>query len=121
MPGSTRESATGEPLAMRFPLFLLGAIAAAALAAPLVALLLGADPAAVDLLDRFAGPSAAHPLGTDELGRDMLLRLLEGGRVSLTIGLAAAVAAAAIGMAVGLLAGYLGGWTDRILMRLTDG
>ncbi|HYM71754.1 MAG TPA: ABC transporter permease [Stellaceae bacterium] len=106
---------------MRFPLFLLGAIAAAALAAPLIALLLGADPAAVDLLDRFAGPSAAHPLGTDELGRDMLLRLLEGGRVSLTIGLAAAVAAAAIGMAVGLLAGYLGGWTDRILMRLTDG
>src|SRR6185437_7594138 len=67
------------------------------------------------------GPSAAHPLGTDELGRDLLLRLLEGGRVSLAIGVAAALAAAAIGTAVGLVAGYLGGWTDRLLMRLTDG
>lgn len=106
---------------MRLPLALLAAIAAASLAAPLVAAMLGADPAAVDLLDRFAGPSAAHPLGTDELGRDMLLRLLEGGRVSLTIGIAAAVTAAALGAAVGLFAGYLGGWTDRALMRLTDG
>jgi peptide/nickel transport system permease protein len=100
---------------------MLAAIAAATLAAPLVAALLGADPAAVDLLDRFAGPSAAHPLGTDELGRDTLLRLLEGGRVSLTIGIAAAVTAAAVGTAVGLVAGYLGGWSDRVLMRLTDG
>ena len=73
---------------------LLCAIAAASLAGPLLAHFLGADPAAVDLLDRFAGPSMGHPLGTDELGRDMLLRLLEGGRVSLTIGVAAALAAA---------------------------
>ena len=106
---------------MRLPLALLTAIAAASLAAPLVAAVLGADPAAVDLLDRFAGPSAVHPLGTDELGRNMLLRLLEGGRVSLTIGIAAAVTAAALGAAVGLFAGYLGGWIDRALMRLTDG
>ena len=62
----------------------------------------------------------AHPLGTDELGRDLLLRLLEGGRVSLTIGIAAALAAAAIGTLIGLVAGYLGGWIDRLLMRLTD-
>jgi peptide/nickel transport system permease protein len=107
--------------AMKAPLALLAAIAAASLAAPLVAAMLGADPAAVDLLERFAGPAAAHPLGTDELGRDLLLRLLEGGRVSLTIGIAAAVAAAALGTAIGLFAGYLGGWPDRILMRLTDG
>ncbi|HML10357.1 MAG TPA: ABC transporter permease [Stellaceae bacterium] len=106
---------------MRVLLGLLLLIAAAALAGPLVAHLLGADPAAVDLLHRFAGPSATHPLGTDELGRDMLLRLMEGGRVSLTIGVAAALAAAAVGTAVGLTAGYLGGWTDRVLMRLTDG
>ena len=86
---------------MRLPRLLLAVIAAASLAGPLVAHLSGADPAAVDLLDRFAGPSAAHPLGTDELGRDMLLRLLEGGRVSLTIGIAAAIATAAIGTAVG--------------------
>jgi peptide/nickel transport system permease protein len=102
-------------------LAVLAAIAAASLAGPLAAYLLGADPEAVDLLDRFAGPSAVHPLGTDELGRDTLLRLLEGGRVSLTIGIAAALAAAIVGTVVGLTAGYLGGWTDRALMRLTDG
>ena len=106
---------------MKAPLALLCAIAAASLAGPLLAHFLGADPAAVDLLDRFAGPSMGHPLGTDELGRDMLLRLLEGGRVSLTIGVAAALAAAAVGTTVGLAAGYLGGWTDRVLMRLVDG
>jgi peptide/nickel transport system permease protein len=106
---------------VRIPLVLLGAIAAAALAMPLAALTLHADPSTVDLLDRFASPSAAHPLGTDELGRDLLLRLLEGGRVSLAIGIAAALAAAAIGTAIGITAGYLGGWTDRVLMRLTDG
>ena len=106
---------------MRSPLALLLLIAALSLAGPLVAHALGADPAAVDLLDRFADPSVAHPLGTDELGRDTLLRLLEGGRVSLTIGVAAALAAAAVGTAVGLVAGYLGGWTDRVLMRFTDG
>jgi peptide/nickel transport system permease protein len=103
------------------PLILLGMITVASLAGPVIAYLMGADPAAVDLLDRFAGPSAAHPLGTDELGRDTLLRLLEGGRVSLTIGIAAALAAAAVGTAVGLTAGYLGGWTDRVLMRFADG
>jgi peptide/nickel transport system permease protein len=106
---------------VKFPLGLLGLFAAASFAGPLVAHLSGVDPAAVNLLDRFAGPSLGHPLGTDELGRDILLRLLEGGRVSLTIGIAAAVAAAVIGTAMGLAAGYLGGWTDRVLMRLTDG
>jgi peptide/nickel transport system permease protein len=106
---------------VRLPLVLLAVIALASLAGPLAAYAMGADPAAVDLLDRFAGPSAAHPLGTDELGRDTLLRLLEGGRVSLTIGVAAALAAAAVGTAVGLAAGYLGGWTDRVLMRFADG
>lgn len=105
----------------RLPLAILGTIALAALGLPLVAAALHTDPAAVDLLSRFAGPSLAHPLGTDELGRDMLLRLLEGGRVSLAIGLAAALAAAAIGTAIGLTAGYLGGWADRVLMRFADG
>jgi peptide/nickel transport system permease protein len=103
------------------PLLLLAAIAAASFAAPLIAAALGTDAEAVHLLTRFAGPSPAHPLGTDELGRDMLLRLLEGGRVSLAIGIAAAVAAAAIGTAVGLAAGYLGGWLDHVLMRFADG
>lgn len=106
---------------MRLPFVLLCAIATASFAAPLVAAALGIDAQSVDLFDRVASPSVSHPLGTDELGRDVLLRLLEGGRVSLSIGSAAALAAAAFGTAVGLVAGYLGGWIDRILMRMTDG
>ena len=106
---------------MKLPLVLLCAIAAASLAAPLVAAVLGIDAQSVDLFDRVAGPSLQHLLGTDELGRDVLLRLLEGGRVSLLIGSAAALAAAAAGTMIGLAAGYLGGWTDRALMRMTDG
>ena len=105
---------------MRLPLILLTVIAAASFAAPPVSAVLGVDPNAVELLDRLAGPSAGHPLGTDELGRDVLLRLLAGGRVSLVIGIAAALTAAAFGTVVGLAAGYLGGWTDRVLMRTTD-
>jgi peptide/nickel transport system permease protein len=103
------------------PLLILSAIATASFAGPVFAALLGTDPQAVDLFNRVAGPSLTHPLGTDELGRDILLRLLEGGRVSLAIGSAAAVAAAALGSAIGLAAGYLGGWADRVLMRITDG
>jgi peptide/nickel transport system permease protein len=102
------------------PLLLLGAIAAASFAGPLIAHALGTGSDAVELLDRFSDPSLQHPLGTDELGRDVLLRLLEGGRVSLVIGITAAITAAAIGTAIGLAAGYLGGWTDRVLMRATD-
>jgi peptide/nickel transport system permease protein len=105
---------------VRLPLILLTVIAAASFAAPPVSAVLGVDPNAVELLDRLAGPSAGHPLGTDELGRDVLLRLLAGGRVSLVIGIAAALTAAAFGTVVGLAAGYLGGWTDRVLMRMTD-
>ena len=105
---------------MKLPLLLLAVIAAASFAAPPVSAVLGIDPNAVELLDRLAGSSSGHPLGTDELGRDVLLRLLAGGRVSLVIGIAAALAAAALGTLVGLAAGYLGGWTDRVLMRATD-
>jgi peptide/nickel transport system permease protein len=105
---------------VRLPLLLLAAIAIASFVGPPLAAVLGIDPQAVDLLDRLSGPSPSHLLGTDELGRDVLFRLLEGGRVSLSIGIAAAVAAAALGTAIGLVAGYLGGWTDRVLMRATD-
>ena len=105
---------------MKLPLLLLTVIAAASFAAPLATAVLGVDPNMMDLLDRLSGPSSMHPLGTDELGRDVLLRLLAGGRVSLMIGLAAALAAAMLGTVIGLAAGYLGGWTDRVLMRGTD-
>ncbi len=105
---------------MKLPVLLLAAIAIASFAGPPLAAALGIDPQAVELLDRLAGASVSHPLGTDELGRDVLFRLLEGGRVSLSIGIAAAIAAAALGTTIGLAAGYLGGWTDRALMRATD-
>jgi peptide/nickel transport system permease protein len=95
-------------------------LALCSLAAPLFAAWLGHDPNAVDLLGRFAPPSADHPLGTDELGRDLLLRLLYGGQVSLFVGLVGAVAAALLGTVIGLVAGYVGGHTDALLMRLTD-
>ncbi|MCH7793915.1 MAG: ABC transporter permease [Proteobacteria bacterium] len=92
-----------------------------ALAAPLAEAMLGLDATRVDLLSLKQPPSAEHPLGTDELGRDLLLRLLYGGQVSLMVGIAAALCATVIGTAIGLLAGYYGGTVDRLLMRLTDG
>jgi len=101
-------------------LLVLVLLAAITLAAPLIEAVLGLDANRVDLLARFAPPSAAHPLGTDELGRDLLLRLLYGGQVSLAVGLAAALGAAVIGTALGLLAGYYGGTLDALLMRLAD-
>lgn len=106
---------------MRVGLTLLAALAIAALSAPLGALYLGHDPFLPDLFKRFEAPSALHPLGTDELGRDTLLRLLYGARVSLTVGLIAALAATSIGTAIGLLAAWRGGFWDAVLMRLADG
>ncbi len=99
-------------------LVLLGLASAAA---PLVEHYLGVDGNLVDLFNARQPPSAAHPLGTDELGRDLLVRLLYGGQVSLVVGLAAALCAAVIGTLLGLTAGYYGGRLDSLLMRFTDG
>jgi peptide/nickel transport system permease protein len=93
----------------------------AAFGAPLLAALLGLDPDMVDLYRRLAVPSLSHPLGTDEIGRDLLFRLLEGGRVSLLVGIVAALVAAVFGTAMGMIAGYRGGRLDAALMRFTDG
>jgi peptide/nickel transport system permease protein len=101
-------------------LAILAVLALLCFGAPLLTWGLGTDMLAVDLTDRMADPSLAHPLGTDELGRDIALRLLAGGQVSLAVGIAAALAAAVIGTAVGLLAGFYGGRVDGWLMRLTD-
>ena len=94
---------------------------ALALAAPLIAAARGVDPTATDLFRRFEPPSAQHWLGTDDLGRDLLQRLLDGGRVSLLVGLAGAILSAVLGAVIGVTAGYLGGRLDGLLMRFTDG
>ena len=96
-------------------------LALATAAAPLVEALLGVDGNLVDLFSAKLPPSPEHPLGTDELGRDLLVRLLYGGQVSLVVGLAAALCAAVIGTLLGLTAGYYGGRLDSLLMRFTDG
>ncbi len=77
------------------------------------------DPAFIDILARNQGPSLTHPLGTDELGRDTLARVLAGGRISITVGLTAMALSLAFGTLVGVLAGYIR-WLDGPLMRLTD-
>ncbi len=101
-------------------LVLLAVMALLAILAGPIAQWRGIDPDAVDLLQRLEPPSAQYWLGTDELGRDLFLRLLYGGRVSLSVGLAAAVISAVLGAAVGLAAGYAGGMADALLMRFTD-
>jgi peptide/nickel transport system permease protein len=106
---------------VRFGGGVLLALTLAVLLTPFLAQALGTHADAIDLYHRFAGPSLRHPLGTDELGRDLLLRLLEGGRVSLLVGITAALAAAVLGTGIGLVAGYFGGRLDAALMRLTDG
>src|SRR5215213_8817409 len=100
---------------------LLGSLALGALGAPLVQDWLGHDPFAPDLFSRYLPPDAAHPLGADELGRDMLLRLLFGARVSLSVGVAVALGATLLGTAIGLVAAWRGGWADAVLMRIADG
>ena len=100
-----------------------GLVAAFALSALLAPWLSPYDPAAVPSAltqGMLRAPSPSHPFGTDALGRDLLSRVLHGGRVSLALGLGVEVVAGAIGLVIGLLAGYYGGWRDSALMRMTD-
>ena len=78
------------------------------------------SPIAQDLAQRLQPPSAAHWLGTDELGRDIYARIVWGSRITLTIVALVAVIVGPVGLLVGTLAGYAGGWADTVLMRVTD-
>jgi peptide/nickel transport system permease protein len=102
-----RRSGTGRVgFALAFALVIL------AIAAPWLA---PADPATQNLPARLARPSAAHWMGTDELGRDILSRTLYGTRVSLLVGICVVVGAGLVGLAIGALAGYCGGWLDNLV------
>src|SRR6188474_2420632 len=88
-----------------------------ALFAPLIA---PHHPLRQSLSEDLAGYSADHPLGTDKLGRDILSRILHGGRISLLVGVSTVTLSLAIGLIVGSLSGYCGGWIDQLVMRLVD-
>ena len=98
-------------------IFILLALAFAAIFARL---LTPYDPTAQDLSSAFLAPSLAHPFGTDDLGQDILARIMYGGRYTLAIGVVAVSIAAIIGVPLGLISGYVGGATDMVIQRITD-
>jgi peptide/nickel transport system permease protein len=98
-------------------LFLVGFLAVLAVLAPIVAPL---DPIAQDLDARLLPPSRQHWLGTDDLGRDLLSRMIYGGRISLTVGIVSVSIALVAGTVLGLLAGFYAGWLDSVTMRTMD-
>ncbi|MCW8858548.1 MAG: ABC transporter permease [Deltaproteobacteria bacterium] len=78
------------------------------------------DPAAINISQSLLPPSATHPLGTDDLGRSVLVRMLYGARISLLVGFVAVGISTLIGIVCGSLAGYYGGWIDALIMRFVD-
>ena len=111
--------------ARRFRRHRLAMLGATVLAAMVAAVLLGplvwrVPVDEIDFRTKLKGPSLAHPLGTDDLGQDLLARMLYGGRISLAVGLTAMLITLGIGTAVGATSGYLGGAADHALMRVTD-
>lgn len=104
-----------NPVAV-FAVIFLTIIIIAALLAPLSPY----DPNKLDLANKFAQPSLAHPFGCDDFGRDYLTRALYGGRVSLLVGFSAMVVTVFIGTTIGIFSGYIGGKLDMLLMRFTD-
>ena len=139
MAGSTPASATANAVAPRpaqsaslwaeawkrfkrhrlayWSLWLLGALVAAVLVGPLF-YKVGINE--VDFSAKLAPPSWQHPMGTDDLGRDILARVLYGGRISLAVGLAAMLMAVTVGVFIGAVAGMARGWVDAALMWVTD-
>jgi peptide/nickel transport system permease protein len=91
-----------------------------ALAATAGPMLVPFDPAAQDLALRLAGPSGAHPFGLDELGRDILARVLAGARISFLVGLTVVSVSASVGTLLGAMAGYFGGAIDDVISRIVD-
>ncbi|HLU35788.1 MAG TPA: ABC transporter permease subunit [Thermomicrobiales bacterium] len=98
-------------------LVMLLATILAAILAPWIA---PADPNFQDYMHMMEGPSRAHPMGTDNFGRDILSRIIYGARISLRLGLLGTLVGASAGTLIGMISGYFGGWIDTVLMRLLD-
>jgi len=117
---------TSTRLRRHLPLLTGGVLLAAIVVTALFAQQLApSSPSAPDITLRLrppvgAGGAWAHPLGTDELGRDVLSRLMHGARISLMVGVLAVVLSCPAGVLIGVVSGYLGGRTDRLLMRITE-
>ncbi len=103
--------------AFTFGLILTVLLVIVAIAAPLFA---PYDPDVQETSRRLEAPSRSHPLGLDDLGRDVLSRIVFGARVSLRVGFSVVIIASLIGVTLGAISGYFGGWTDTLIMRLTD-
>ncbi|MEA2513182.1 MAG: peptide/nickel transport system permease protein [Thermomicrobiales bacterium] len=78
------------------------------------------DPIKVDTKNTDSPPTWSHPFGTDTIGRDILSRIMQGGRLTVIVGIVAIAIAAGAGLPLGMLAGYYGGWTDRVISRFMD-
>ena len=120
-PARARRPALRRFMRHRLAMFGLCAVVLLVLACAIGPLLSPYGPLTIDLRHRFQAPFAGpHWLGSDQLGRDLLVRLLLAGRISLTIGFAAMGLSTVVGVVVGLAAGFYGGWTSTVLMRLVD-
>lgn len=125
MRSSTLESATSKPFRIGRRLTLSARVGAVVLAvivsAALVPVLFTrANPEHVDIMARLAPPSRAHPFGTDNIGRDLLARLVYGARISLVVAITSVGGAVLIGVSLGLLAGYYSRWAEAVIMRIVD-
>lgn len=108
-----------DRLALASGIFLV-AVILAAIFAPLLTPFASQGLGEPDIANRFRPPSTTHPFGTDQLGRDVLARVLFGARTSLSIAFGVVMFAAALGTFLGAVAGYFGGWLDELIMRVTD-
>ncbi|MGH2867509.1 MAG: ABC transporter permease [Solirubrobacteraceae bacterium] len=114
-----------DRVAMASAIFII-ALIVLAFAAPLVVSILGLqspyqnNPSALDAFGSPSGPSATHPFGVDQLGRDVFSRVIYGSRVSLEVGIFGTAIAAVIGTVLGLLAGFYRGWVDTVISRIVD-
>jgi peptide/nickel transport system permease protein len=119
-PEAPRRRALARLIRSRLALVGLAIVGLTALVGLVAPFLVTADPVAMDFTALLKGPSAAHPLGTDQFGRDVLARLVWGARLSVGIGALAVALALVVGVPIGALSGYAGGAIDNVLMRCMD-